>query len=231
LWGSGWDRGEEIFATIPMIGAIWFLLALFFSRTIYSCLKQYTQPLTRILLILLLYSFGLISALYIRLPLSIQAGLCAILFVWIGDEIRQRQILEQTPMIHKGILFGLLIVWFTNLFIDPRISMVVAHMGFNIIGLLAATFASISLIVLCKNFNWKGGWIGRNTLYILCAHSIAPRYHTLTAGRYNIYCPSSELLSLALEIAFNVSAALILAYIMKRLRILEWPGNWRKRMN
>jgi len=229
LWGSGWDGGEALFATIPMIGAIWFLLALFFSCTIYACLKQHCRPLQRLMAVLLLYSFGVISAQHVRLPFSLQAGLCALIFVWFGDELRQRRLLTQLQGVNKALLLAFLCIWIVNLLFLPWIGMVVANMGYNIIGILAAIVATVAVILLCKRLHWSGGWMGRNTLYILSAHVITLQMQIPSVVRAKLYAPSSSLANFALNVVVNVSAVLLLAYVLQRFNILKWPFGHHRR--
>lgn len=83
------------------IGAIWFLPAMFFAILIFQILLHYVQNEVD----LALWSIGValmgyISARFIWLPFSVQSGMFAVFFLWIGYEIRQKKWLEQLKLHH-----------------------------------------------------------------------------------------------------------------------------------
>ena len=40
LWGTGWTQRAPLWGNVPIIGAIWFLMALFWSKQIFSVLEN-----------------------------------------------------------------------------------------------------------------------------------------------------------------------------------------------
>lgn len=94
VFASGLDKGSELWATTPMVGMIWFLIALFWSCVIYSFLKRYNSKV-RIFISSLIFVVGCVSVLYIRLPFSLQAGMGGVLFLNVGDEIREHNIIQK----------------------------------------------------------------------------------------------------------------------------------------
>ena len=76
------------FGTIDIgtrIGAIWFLPALFFAILIFQGLLQMTQDSRKLgIVTFFLAVMGYISARFIWLPFSIQSGMLASFFLWIG---------------------------------------------------------------------------------------------------------------------------------------------------
>jgi fucose 4-O-acetylase-like acetyltransferase len=93
MFASGWSGGSELFATIPMIGQIWFLVAIFWSCFLYSLLKKYDLK-WRLIITTLLLLFGSFSVRYIRLPFSLQAGMGGIFFLCVGDIIREKDLVQ-----------------------------------------------------------------------------------------------------------------------------------------
>ena len=115
------------FTTIEIgtrIGAIWFLPALFFASLILQLLLQKTED-DRILGISTAFIalVGHISGRFLWLPFSIQPGMFAVFFLWIGYEIRKYSLLEKLKWYHYvlaqiclilGIRFGYCYVSFTT---------------------------------------------------------------------------------------------------------------------
>lgn len=88
LYGAGNTFTEPVY--IPQIGAIWFLPALFWSMLLMRILDRQKAG-TRICLVVIIFVLSVRSASYIWLPFSIQAGGCALLFVYFGYLCRQLQ--------------------------------------------------------------------------------------------------------------------------------------------
>ena len=92
LYGSGSDTlGPE---GVRAIGAIWFLLALFWARLFLAASRATPCALP---VVLGLFALGYASK-EAWLPLSVQAGLCATLFLYIGQGLRAGGWLEKGAM-------------------------------------------------------------------------------------------------------------------------------------
>ena len=68
------------------IGAIWFLLALFWARIFLAAANQTRYPS---LVVIGLFIVGTLSRAYIWLPWSIQAGMVATLYLYVGQLFRE----------------------------------------------------------------------------------------------------------------------------------------------
>ena len=89
VYGAGDVPSVEL-AVWPLhvrIGGTWFLLALFWARMIAVKLFKTKRP---ILLSILCFFLGLLSARVIFLPFDIQSGLCAVPFVILGTYANKR---------------------------------------------------------------------------------------------------------------------------------------------
>lgn len=87
LYGAG-DSYTEPFQ-IFTIGALWFLLATFWGVIILKLLLKLKWPV-RLGAVILLFAAGILTQKYLFwFPLSIQAGWCAVLFMYIGYLVRQ----------------------------------------------------------------------------------------------------------------------------------------------
>lgn len=78
-------------AGVPAIGAIWFLLAMFWAKIFLAAANK--TPYTP-WVVVGLFAVGYVSKV-VWLPFSIQAGLCAVLFMYIGQKIREAGLLER----------------------------------------------------------------------------------------------------------------------------------------
>ncbi|MFL2030447.1 acyltransferase family protein [Loigolactobacillus zhaoyuanensis] len=173
-----WQNG------IPWIGAIWFLLAMFFGAQIFNVIMQ--APFKKYSLffkgglVLMLSFFGAFSAHYLTLPFSLNAALMAQLFFFSGYLVHEYDVLNQLA---SYIYIILAIIWlssaatglFTMSMASPNSVTFV-----NIIGGVASSLCVMRFSILLENhFQDKGIWIknilifwGSQSLIILCFHLI-----------------------------------------------------------
>lgn len=81
IYGSGDISNLTLWRVDLRIGAIWFLLALFWARLLLHCLAR--LPYTPVWVVLC-FAIGYISSHYVLLPWSIQPGMCAAAFLYLG---------------------------------------------------------------------------------------------------------------------------------------------------
>lgn len=97
---------------MPAIGAIWFLLALFWSLVCMRGILRFRgvwQPLA----VFCLFEIGIRSSRFFWLPWSIQPGLCALLFVYVGYLAKPILDVQSMTQETRGMLFlfGLCLWW------------------------------------------------------------------------------------------------------------------------
>lgn len=156
------------------IGAIWFLPAMFFAILIVQwVLNQNIKEWKRCAIILFVALLGYISAGYIWLPFSIQAGMTASAFVLTGYYVRKYSILEKFNWAHY-LAFLLIFIWgvykeydhfyiVANLYPDILITFCVS---------LSGSFLMIRL-ARCMQKSRILNFIGRQSVFFLCAHLFA----------------------------------------------------------
>lgn len=171
LYGSG---TKEPFG-IKYIGAIWFLWALFFALYFVNItIKSKYQHLW----IILISYIGYKTSTYIWLPLSIQAGMVATVFVYLGILARRYDIFnKKVPIIL--IISIILIVIFCTIY-GGKLYMVTNYYKnglFDIIGALCGSFLCIKLSQIIDKYTKYTKkvleFIGRNSLVVLCLHLFA----------------------------------------------------------
>ena len=147
LYGQGVFNNRNF----PMIGAIWFLWAMFWGKLIYSFYSstKYSFPIT-----IILFSIGYISSKYFYLPLSIQSGLTSIIFINAGKKIKEKDILN------SGFVYIFLLsleLWISMLFLKGGKMSIVSNFYDNIPA-LAGGFP-------CNKFSCIA--LGKNSTYII----------------------------------------------------------------
>ncbi len=171
LYGSGGEYFEPFY--IKRIGALWFLLAMFFALVIvrYALDTKYT-----VLVIICLAYVGYHSAKIIWLPFSVQAGMTAALFVYIGYWAKGEKILEKKPQV--GLTLITLGIWVfciifcgqlymvNNVYVNGALDIIGAVCGTYIVLLLSKWLSHIKWIALILKF------YGQNTLVFMCFHLI-----------------------------------------------------------
>ncbi len=156
------------------IGAIWFLLALFWAGLIVNFLLKYKYGS---ILIIILGGIGLVSARFIWLPFSIQPATVGAVFILIGYELRDKLLyLKNSRVVIVCFCFWLVYLILCYL-TDTQLSIASAIFPWWIIDFIGATAATICIVwisdMICrittitKNFLV---WFGRNSLIVLCFH-------------------------------------------------------------
>lgn len=174
LYGAG-DSWEEPVA-VRGIGAIWFLLALFFASLIVNCFagKRYAP-----LCIGVIAYGGWATMAYsgVWLPLSIQAGCLAALYVYLGLRAREEGLLERDP--GWAVKLAALGVWLWGVLNFKGIWLVHNELGNGLMDVLVTLCASYGVILLARWLErtsrvWKHIllFFGRNSLIILCFHIV-----------------------------------------------------------
>lgn len=174
-YGSGDVAGNTAWAVQGRIGAIWFLLAMFWARLIVHVCARMPYPGFWVAASFLL---GWTTTRSVWLPWSLQSGMCAAAFVYLGILARHHDILglvRRRPWIWVAAL-GL---WGAAIWKFSGFSMAMNNYGlhpvFAAIGSIAGTLCVIGACQLVDRVNWFGVCLaqaGQATLAILCVHLI-----------------------------------------------------------
>lgn len=178
VFGSGLKIGINPFTngTIEPIGAIWFLLSLFFARIILNYVLKIKNKKIQILSLLVISMVGFILPNYIWLPFSLETSFITVLFLYVGYQFKQTGILEKTiPIAAKLIM---LLIWIF-IILQPKIYCVSNEYNLTYISILGSICGVYFIIELSKiiakhtekikNFLL---YSGRNTLKMLCIHIV-----------------------------------------------------------
>ena len=217
------------FGTVELgtrIGAIWLLPALFFAVCIFQLLLHIIKKdwvLGAVTGAIALLSS--ISARFIWLPFSIQSGLFALFYLWIGYEIKKYAILSKVKWYHYlAALFIFLL----------GVNRGVANVGFamaqsaDVVLSTVVGLAGALLVYLVSIADKKGKileQIGKNSLYVLCAHLFAletmEHYFVRMTEVLGLTGNYRELFFIFEEIIFAVCAPILLKVLLQGLRRLS----------
>lgn len=168
IYGSG---SLQPFGITP-IGAIWFLLALFVALYL---MNNISKTKYQYLLVAIIAYIGYKTSEYIWLPFSIQAGMVAIVFVYLGTLARKYDIFNKKIPLEILILL-ISIVIFCTIYCG-EMSMVrnfYKNGIFDIIGAVCGTFWCIKISQIIEKYTKIIKKIliivGKNSLICLCIH-------------------------------------------------------------
>lgn len=153
------------------IGAIWFLPTLFFAILFVQCFLWKTTDSWKLgIVTFCLSALGYITARFIWFPFSIQAGMFASFFLWIGYEIHRREMLSKLKWYHylaaqliflAGIHYNYANIGFVEANIrDPVFSVLTGLSGCALVYFISIRMKKSRII----------SWIGRKSMCILCIH-------------------------------------------------------------
>lgn len=171
LYGSGTiERAEPFY--IRQIGAIWFLPALFVGLMIVRFFIQYERGYIGVLVCAYV---GYKTTDMIWFPLSIQAGMVAAFFIWLGYRAGVEKLLEIRP--HPAILAGLAGIWILCIRYSGRVYLVRNYFENGLLDVLGAVAGSYLVVLIADEagkrirFTASMTFIGQNSLLILCCHA------------------------------------------------------------
>lgn len=175
MFGAGSDHNNVLERyQIHQIGAIWFLLALFVSLVITRVFIQYKYSYIGIIVVAIV---GYYSSKYVWLPWSIQPGLVASIFVYLGWACRKKEVL--TLRCRKEVLILICAIWYISVIFSRGLYMDDNVYGNGILDIAGAIAGSYIIIIICK-FLCKNCptlknillFYGKNSLIVLCFHLI-----------------------------------------------------------
>lgn len=178
IYGAGDTYTDPFY--IKAIGAIWFLWATFWGSIFLRSILDIKRG-TRILIVLLLFFIGYWSPKLFWVPLSIQAGCCATLFMYLGHLLRDiKEPLKKFTIEVKVVLSILaLAVWFSFIKDFQSFWLVHCDIGRGIIDIIGC-ICGCYIIMLVSRYIEKHtvhlanglSFLGTYSLFMLCIHII-----------------------------------------------------------
>jgi len=173
FWGEGFAHHAKYWGDMPSIGAIWFLLAMFWCKQTYNFIDFFVGKYAILVCLLIAFIAAKLRNI-IGLPWSIWDGLGYLPFYAIGYLYKQHQ-LQIKPMGGGIILFVCCACWIGNLYMLYNEQLTWWN---SIVAMLGAIGASYLIMLvarwMARCFHQNGvkalAWIGANSLTILCLH-------------------------------------------------------------
>ena len=182
IYASIYAAGDTYYEPfyISGIGAIWFLWATFWGSVILRVLLEYKRG-TQFFFVGVLALLGYFSTKLFWFPLSIQAGTCALLYMYIG--YLWNGLKEYIDLLPNWIKFGLFVlsifIWVSFIFDFKSFWLVHCDYGnglYDIFRSLCACYAVINISKLICLINDKVTavlkYIGKNSIVLLCIHIV-----------------------------------------------------------
>ncbi len=169
VYGSGSTANRTPFSIQP-IGAIWFLLALLWALLLTRLLAKIKYS---ILVLIILLILSVISSKFIWLPWSLQSGVTASIFVYIGILAKEKIKFDNTWAAIAGTA-----VYLIEVYMNVSLSLAKNYFGLYGLSAVGAVLISYAVIYFSKQLGKIRicekilGFIGKNTLSILCFHLI-----------------------------------------------------------
>lgn len=220
IWGSNCES-EIVFGSIPHIGPSWFLLALFWGCMCFTLLLKVKDRLSQVCLLLIAASFSICSSKIMKMPLSVQGGVICVMYIYIGCYVVHEGTLNKIFQLDNHIRLLALFLWLMVAVFIPGFDIGSGSLGFSITGFVVSLIGSFFVLGISKRFNLRFKWIGKHTLYILCAHILLWRI-------LDVFDLSSKALTFNPQVNFIVEAsyeilgALVLAWLLSKTKILEF---------
>lgn len=180
IYGAGDSYSQPFY--IKAIGALWFLWATFWGSILMRVLLivQSRAAGTRIIMVLVLFIAGYWSRNLFWFPFSIQAGCCAVLFIYFGYLFRiSKEFFKNMPVETKaaGTIFALA-VWIDFIRNFRSFWLVHCDIGRGIID-IAGCICGCYIIMLISWYIGKHthiisrslSFLGRYSLFMLCIHN------------------------------------------------------------
>ena len=203
-----------------LIGPVWFLVCLFFSKTFVRMLELFIKNnYLKCFFYVLLCILGVVLGKTYPLPLCLDIVLVAMLFLKIGYSIGD----DISGKFNRKVIILFFVVWMLLVFNGIRIEMGIRRYDYFLLGIIGSICGSICVLMFIKWFaNRYDGinilkFIGSNSLIILCVHSIDNCFDWTII----INLLGSRFLFVIIRIFYNIGIAAIIVYWKERFKLYK----------
>ena len=222
IYGCGVNY-PKFFTPIWMIGAIWFLLCLFFAEIFFAITIQLTSKLNiyiQATIIVFLSFVGFFIGQYIFLPWNIDISLVALVFLYAGYMFKKKNIINLR--VNTLVLILLIILWATSVQLGAMDMAGRKYSNF-IICIIGAISASYIIIKFCKLISKYMlidkylSTLGKETLVILCFHLLEMDFFPWQTSTKFLAYANNIMLLIILKVIF----AIIIIISVKKIPLLR----------
>ena len=224
IYCSGSPHHSMLLPNIPSIGAIWFLMALFWCRLIYTIISSRYFNYRYFVGGGISIVATLIDYYIINLPFAILPGISAIMFYSIGDFLKSTKEMKRTTL-WRPLLF---VVGFSCSVISISYShmwMVQCSYGMYPIDIVAGCFGTYIVYKVSQFANSHIPsiskmlvWCGQNSLTILCLHLIELKIWV------HLHIPQIWWVIVICKFAFVIIGTILLYYIPHFRKVFSIVG-------
>ena len=175
---SFYGAGSEYKSPVQPIGAIWFLWSTFWG-SIFLQVSLRLKPFYRIACIIILFVLGYATSKVLWLPFSIQAGCCAVLFMYVGYCLRQCESFDIPSEVKLFSIVAAFLVWITFIYSFHSFYLVRNDFGRGTMDIAASLCGCYCIVIIARRVNDKLpclamilSCIGRYSIVILCVHLV-----------------------------------------------------------
>ena len=203
--------GEQEAMGITKITALWFLMALFWGHLFFTQILKLKNTDQAAVVLCGIVFVTLLDKFY-HLPLMIEEGVLATFFLWIGMNFNKLEYLSPGRFTKIGWI-SFLIIWLLAIPCGPFFFKTISYgrLWVTIIGSISASLIILKICSLFENY-FDGGWIGRNTLNILCGHVISFNFLKLIGFQWEKINTPPIFLRFVIEILVMISLAMIIGW-------------------
>lgn len=224
LWGAAWWHISPVWGKMEPIGALWFLLALFWTRTafnvVYNIVKRFSMRwecwLVGIICVLLSWAAVIVDHRIVNLPFGILAGIGSVFYFFFGYAIRRFDLFGR---MNGWWALVCAIVWVLAVKIDWLAIAVLEYGRFPWLTSAGALAAVMVLYWICSKIRLR--WladVGFVSLSVLCVHHLmlALNFRRLISLPFNWA-------QILLEFAVIAAGIFILSQIPWMRKVLALP--------
>ena len=235
-YGAG-ASAPTMLLPVERIGGIWFLLAMFWAQVFVLVAQRLPKPT---LWLAGWFVLGWLSAYYVQLPWSIQAGMCASIYIYAGAIAKKFNFFERSGWKANALLTLCAAIWFIYVvgpFDHMSFSQFVLPSGlFDVVGTFASAYTVIHFCRFLEHHIGKLStfmeWIGRNTLVIFCLHIVEDNtaniyWQQLIATCGQLFPHFGWVVFLAIRLAFDALLCGIV-YCIPKLNAVYFPSKKKK---
>lgn len=175
LWGAGSDHAHAL-VHVTRIGGIWYLPALFWAKLFIGLIAR-LSPGRKALAVAAMFAVSYVSGMFVWLPLSIQSGLGAVAYMYIGFSLRRAR--EAIDRHIAPVLAVSAALWIPALAIGGNSSLAMCAYPAGIIDILGGIGATICILYAARLVARRLHavavpleLVGRNTLALFAMHIV-----------------------------------------------------------
>lgn len=207
FFASGGTHSSLWLSEFRPIGAIWFLVALFWCKNIYNYIFVSDYKWKYMLVIVLSICATLVDRYLINLPFAILPGLSAMIFYMIGNFVKEHSIPLWVYLIAL-LAYPLSVVF-------CRIYMVQCYYSYYPLAVLGASGGTMLIYIISQSVKKLSflahffSWLGRMSLVVLCTHMVEA-----LCGFYKYSQLPNDLI---IQVPVRIIGTLIIVYVLTKI--------------